>query len=171
MITFLTGGGGILSFDTGFAIWVLISMLLFLWAMGKFAVPYIVEALDDREKRIKDSLESAEKAIERAEKISQENEKALREAEVRAQKIRKEAIEEAEKLRTQRLDKAKEEASKIIDDAKKAIEQEKQRAIIELRDEVADLAVKSASIIIESELDSEKNKKIVEKYIGNLSKN
>ena len=171
MMYFLAGGGGLLSFDTGFAIWVLISMLVFIWGMGKYAVPHIVKALDDREKRIKQSLESAEQALAKAEKISKENEKAMREAEVKAQQIRKEAIEEAELLRADRIEKAREEASKVLQDAKDAIEQEKQRALIELRHEVADLAVKAASIIIDSELDKDKNQKIVEKYISNLSKN
>lgn len=170
-MVFLANGGGLLSFNTGFAIWVLISMIIFIWGMGKYAVPHIVKALDDREKRIKESLESAELALAKAEKVSQENEKALREAEIKAQQIRKEAIEEAELLRTDRMEKAKKDAAKVLEDAKNAIEQEKQRAMIELRNEVAELAVKAASIIIESELDKEKNKKIVEKYITNLSKN
>jgi F-type H+-transporting ATPase subunit b len=171
MTVFLASGGGLLSFNTGFAIWVLISMIIFIWGMGKYAVPHIVKALDDREKRIKESLESAELALAKAEKISRENDKALREAEIKAQQIRKEAIEEAELLRTERIDKSKQEAAKILEDAKSTIEKEKQRALIELRNEVAELAVKAATIIIDSELDKEKNKKIVEKYISNLSKN
>jgi F-type H+-transporting ATPase subunit b len=170
-MTVFLAGGGLLSFETGFAIWVLISMLIFLWIMGKYAVPHIVKALNDREKRIKDSLESAEKALAKAEKISKENDKALREAEVKAQQIRKEAIEEAELLRSERIEKAKKDASKVLADAKKTIEKEKQRALIELRNEVADLAVNAASIIIESELDKDKNRKIVNRYIDNLSKN
>lgn len=165
------GGGGILSFNSGFAIWVLITMVIFLFAMGKYAVPYIMEALNEREDRIKESLESAEKALERAEQISKDNEKALREAEQKAQKIRKEAIDEAEMLRSQRIEKAKEEAEEILEQARETIEQEKKRALLELRDEVARLAVKSASIILESELDEEKNSKLVDDYIKNISRN
>lgn len=168
---FIAAGGGILSFNTGFAIWVLISMLVFLFIMGKYAVPPILQALNDREKRIKDSLESAEKAIAKAERISEDNKKALKEAEVKAQKIRKEAIEEAEILRAERIEKAKKEASKLLEDARKTIEQEKKQALSELRNEVAELAIKSASIIIEAELDQKKNKKLVDNFIGDLSKN
>ncbi len=168
MTFFLQGGGGILSFDTGFAIWVLITMLVFIWGMGKFAVPYIVKALDDREKRIKESLDSAENALAKAKEISKENEQALRDAEIKAQKIRKEAIEEAEKLRVERLEKAREESAKILQDAKETIEKEKERALIELRNEVADLAVRAASVIIDHELDEEKNKKLVNRFIDNL---
>lgn len=168
---FIAAGGGILSFNTGFAIWVLISMLVFLFVMGKYAVPPILQALNDREQRIKDSLESAEKAIAKAERISEDNKKALKEAEVKAQKIRKEAIEEAEMLRADRIEKAKKDASKLLEDARKTIEQEKKQALSELRNEVAELAVKSASMIIGEELDQDKNKKLVDKFIGDLSKN
>jgi len=168
---FIAAGGGILSFNTGFAIWVLISMLVFLFVMGKYAVPPILQALNDREQRIKDSLESAEKAIAKAERISEDNKKALKEAEVKAQKIRKEAIEEAEMLRAERIGKAQKDASKLLEDARKMIEQEKKQALSELRNEVAELAVKSASMIIGEELDQDKNKKLVDKFIGDLSKN
>lgn len=167
----LLAGGGILSFNEGFAIWVLITMIIFLWIMGKYAVPVIMDALQEREGRIKDSLESAEKALARAEKISRDNEKALRKAEQKAQQIRKEAIEEAEMLRAERIEKSREEANQMIAQAKQTIEQEKKHALIELRDEVARLAVQSASRIIDAELDTQKNNKLVDGFIQDISKN
>ncbi len=168
---FMASGGGLLSFDTGFGIWVLISTLLFLYLMNKYLVPPIMNALNEREERIKDSLESAEKALAKAEAISRENEKSLKEAEVVAQKIRKEALEDAEILRSEKIDKAKKDAAKILEDAKTAIEQEKKRALTELQSEVADLAIKASAIIIRSELDADKNKKLVDSFINDLSKN
>lgn len=167
----LVGGGGLLSFNGGFAIWVLITMIIFLWVMGKYAVPLIMDALQEREERIKDSLESAEKALNRAEQISKDNEKALREAEKKAQQIRKEAIQEAEMLRAERIEKSKKEAEEMIAQAKETIEQEKKRALMELRDEVVHLAVQSASKIIDAELDEKKNSKLVDSFIKDISKN
>ncbi len=167
----LAGGGGLLSFNGGFAIWVLITMIIFLWVMGKYAVPLIMDALQEREERIKDSLESAEKALNRAEQISKDNEKALREAEKKAQEIRKEAIQEAEMLRAERIEKSKKEAEEMIAQAKETIEQEKKRALMELRDEVVHLAVQSASKIIDAELDEKKNSKLVDSFIKDISKN
>lgn len=167
---FLVGGGGILSFDSGFAIWVLISTIVFVILMHKYLVPPIMKALEDRESRIKDSLESAEIALAKAEEISRDNEKALRDAEIKAQKIRKQAIEDAEMLRSEKIEKAKAEASKMLEDARSTIEQEKKRALLELRNEVAELAVKSASIIIDAELDEKKNTKLVDSFINDLTK-
>jgi len=166
---FLAGGGGLLSFNTGFAIWVLISTVVFLVLMQKFLVPPIMTALDERENRIKDSLESAEKAIAKAEQISKDNDKALKEAEIAAQKIRKEALDDAEILRSEKIEKAKKDAEKILTDAKAAIEQEKLRAMVELRKEVSDLAIEAASRIIDAELDKNKNKKLVDTFISDLT--
>ncbi len=171
MIFLLAGGGGLLSFNTGFAWWVLISMVVFIIIMAKFAVPPIMKALDERETKITESLEAAEKAIQKAEEISKNNEKALREAESVAQDIRKKALEDAESLRNERISKAKEDASQLIEQAKATIEQEKKQALVELRNEVAQLAIKAASIVIDAELDEDKNNKLVDNFIKDFAKN
>ncbi|MEX0593941.1 MAG: F0F1 ATP synthase subunit B [Balneolaceae bacterium] len=168
MTVFMASGGGLLSFQTGFAIWVLISMLIFLWIMGKYAVPHISSALEEREKSIKDSLEAAEKAVAKAEEISKENRQALREAEKEAQKIRKDAVEQAEKLRAERVDEARKEADRLLDDARRSIEQDKQRAMLELRNEVSDLVIEATSRLIEAEMDQDKHRKLINSYLDNL---
>jgi F-type H+-transporting ATPase subunit b len=88
-MTVLLAGGGLLSVDFGLAIWILITFLIFLGLLWKFAWGPITQALEEREQNIKDSLEAAEKAMNRAEKISKENEEALRKAEQKAKQIRK----------------------------------------------------------------------------------
>lgn len=169
MTVFMAGGGGLLSFQTGFAIWVLISMLIFLWIMGKYAVPHISSALEEREKNIKDSLEAAETAVAKAEEISKENLQALREAEKEAQKIRKEAVEQAEKIRVERMETARKEAEGLLEDARDTIEQEKRRALNELRNEVGSLVIEATSRLIEAEMDQDKHRKLVDSYLDNLS--
>ena len=168
---YLLAGGGLLSFNTGFAIWIAISLIIFLLVMTKYAMPPIMAALEGRETRIRESLEAAEVALAKAKAISKDNDKALREAEQKAHQIRKEAKEEAERIRTERIAKAKDESEQIIEQAKSDIKLEKQSALLALRQEVARLAIKSASLIIEAELDEEKNKKLVDNYIDDLSKN
>ncbi|GAB5408690.1 MAG: ATP synthase subunit b 1 [Balneolaceae bacterium] len=171
MTFLLAGGGGILSFNPGFAIWILFSMIIFLWVMMKYAVPPIMKSLNEREAKIKDSLESAEQALAKAEQVSKDNEKALREAEANAQQIRKKAKEEAELLREDLIAKAKDDATQIVEQARASIEQEKKQALTELRQEVAHLAIQAASTILDSELDTKKNNKLVDSFINDLSKN
>lgn len=157
--------------DAGLFWWELIAFIAFVYILGKFAWRPMLNALQERENSIRDSLDAAENAMKKAEKISKENEAALREAEIMAQKIRKEAVEEAELLRADRLEKAKKEADELVEHARSTIEQEKKRALLELRKEVADLAIKAASTIIDAELDAEKNRKLVDNFLKDLSKN
>lgn len=166
-----SGGGSILEVNPGVVFWTVLTFIILLFVLKKYAWKPLLGALEERENSIKESLEAAEKAMGKAQEVSKENEAALREAELMAQKIRKEAIEGAEMLRTERIEKTKEEAAQILEQARKTIEQEKKRAMLELRDEVARLAIQAASTIIDNQLDSEKNKKLVDSFINDLPNN
>ena len=161
----------LVSVDPGTIIWTAITLLIFLLALGRFAWKPLLGALEEREKNIQDSLDSAEKALRRAEEISAQNQEALRESEVAAQKIRKEAIQEAELLRNDRIEKAKLEADKLLEQARETIEQEKKKAMGELRKEVASLALQASSAILKRELTREHNEKLVDDVIANLPQN
>jgi F-type H+-transporting ATPase subunit b len=171
MAVIMAGGGGLLSFNTGFAIWVAISLVLFMFIMYKFALPPIMAALDERENNIRESLEAAEKALAQAEKVGRENEAVLREAELKAQQVRKEAVREAEVIREERLEKSRLEAAKLLDDARATIEQEKKRALAELRKEVTHLAIEASSKILKENMDSDRNRKLVDAFVDDIAKN
>jgi F-type H+-transporting ATPase subunit b len=164
MAVIMAGGGGLLSFNTGFAIWVAISLVLFMFIMYKFALPPIMAALDERENNIRESLEAAEK-------VGRENEAVLREAELKAQQVRKEAVREAEVIREERLEKSRLEAAKLLDDARATIEQEKKRALAELRKEVTHLAIEASSKILKENMDSDRNRKLVDAFVDDIAKN
>jgi F-type H+-transporting ATPase subunit b len=161
----------LINVDPGLIIWIAVTLILFLLILSKFAWKPLLSALQEREGRIRDSLESAEKAMRKAEEITRKNQDALKEAEIRAQQIRKDALEEAELLRADRMEKAKQEADKMIEQAKNEIQQEKKKALADLRKEVTDMALQAASIILDAELDEKKNKKLVDSFIDNLPKN
>lgn len=163
--------GGLLDVDPGLFVWILITFVLFVFIFAKLAWKPILSALQQREESIKDSIQAAEKALKKAEEISKDNEKALREAEATAQRIRKEAVAEAEAIRADKIEKAKDEAAKLLDQARATIDAEKKKALQELRNEVADLALQSARMILDTELDASKNKKLVDNFINEVSKN
>jgi F-type H+-transporting ATPase subunit b len=163
--------GGLLSVDTGLFWWVLITFLLFIGLISKVAWGPILSALNERELNIKNSLEAAEKALSQAKDVAEQNSKALREAEAEAQRIRRDALDQAETLRADRVEKAKAEAEKLIEEARKAIDAEKKVALQQLRKEVATLAVMATEKILRAEIDAERNKKIVDEFVGNLNRN
>lgn len=163
--------GGLLDVDPGLFFWILVTFLLFVFLLSKLAWKPILDALQQRESSIKESIESAETALKKAEQISKDNEKAIREAEAFAQNVRKEAYNEAEAIRADRIEKTKDEAAKLLEQARASIEAEKKKALEDLRNEVADLALKAAGMIIDAELDATKNKKLVDNFINDVSRN
>lgn len=161
----------LISFEPGLVIWIAIVFIIFLLILKKFAWGPLLNALDEREQNIQESLNSAEKAMKRAEEISRKNDQAVKEAEIAAQRIRKEAKEEAEQIRAEIIEKSRVEAEKVKEQTLSSIEQEKKKAMLELRDMVAELSMQAASAILKSELDEKKNKKLVDDFIKDLPKN
>ena len=67
--------------------------------------------------------------------------------------------------------KAQEDSRKLIEQAKSEIKQEKESAMSDLRNEVSDLAIKSAEKILKDNLDETKQKKIVNDFISQIPSN
>jgi F-type H+-transporting ATPase subunit b len=171
MIPLLLLEGGLLSVDTGLFWWVLITFVLFIFLIKQFAWGPILSALDERELNIKNSLEAAEKALAQAKDVADQNARMLHQAEQDAQRIRREAAEQAEVMRADMVEKAKAEAEKLIVDARKAIASEQKAAFEKLRAEVSALAVMAAEKVLRSEINAEKNKKLVDDFVGKLTRN
>ncbi len=157
--------------DPGLFIWTAVVFFGFLLILGRFVWKPLLASLSERESSIRGSLEAAEQAMKNAEEIRKNNDAALREAEALALKLRREAVEEAERVRAERIEKAKSEADELLAKAKQTIETEKKRALDELRQEVADLAIQAAGKILHAELDAEKNRKLVDRFLQDLNRN
>lgn len=160
--------GGLLDIDPGLIIWTLITFGLLLVLLGRFAWKPIIKALQEREEKIKSSLEEAEKARRDAEGLIAKNNEVLAQAEREAQDIARKAKETADKLKSEITEQAKAEAAKLIASAKKEIDNEKNTALAYLKGEVAGMAVQAAGKIISANLDAEKHKKLVDDFIKEI---
>ncbi len=161
--------GSLLSPNPGLIFWTAVTFILLLFLLKKLAWKPILSALDEREKNIQSAIDRAEKAQQEAEKTLEENKRALKNAEVESDKIIKEGKEYAQKMKDEIVEKAHQEAKKLTENAKHEIEQEKQRALMALRDEVAELAVKGAEKIIRTNLDAQKQKAVIEGMLEDMS--
>ena len=163
--------GSPLDVNPGVIIWTVITFLALLFILAKFAWKPIINSLSERENFIKDSLDKAEIAQKEAEKLVSDNKANLLKAEEEAQKIIDQGREYAEKLKSQILDESKVQARKMIDDASNEIQRKNAEAFSKLKEQVADIAVSAAEKIIRENLDKEKQIKLVNKYLDDLSKN
>jgi len=145
----------------GLMIWTIVSFLILLFILKKAAWTPIVKALEEREKGIKDDIESARSAREEAEKSMDDYRKKLAEAQTEAQKVVEKARHDAERVGEELKAKYKADADSQLEKARKQIELEKQAAINEIRGEIATLAITAAEKIITKNLNSEDNRRLV----------
>lgn len=156
-------------FSFGLFFWqtLLFGGLLFL--LAKVAWKPILEAVEERENTIKNSLEAAEKAKADMEAVQADNKRILKEARAERDAL----LAEAKKASTQMINEAKEaaqnEADKIAAAAQASIEQEKNAAINELKNQVATLSIDIAHKVLQEELaDQKKQQSLVEKLVNDI---
>jgi len=165
------GSGGLLSVNSGLAFWTTFTFIILLILLTKFAWKPILSALKQREDSIKDSLEQAEKAKNEAKQILAENQNSLVKAEEESKKIIEQSRVFAENLKEQLIKESKVQAQKLISDASAEIDRKKNAAFDELKNQIAEISIQAAEKILKQNLDADKNKIIVDKYISDISKN
>ena len=145
-----------------------IAFFFFTWFCMKFVWPPVIEALRERQKKIADGLDAADRASRDLELAQEKATQALREGKEQAAAI----IEQANKRANQIVDEAKEQAitegSRLKDAAQAEIEQEKNRAKEALRAEVATLAIAGAEKILGKVVDSKASAELVDKLAAEL---
>lgn len=158
--------------ESGLIIWQLILFLVVLFVLSKFVWKPIINGIKQRETSIAESLESAEKAREEMQNLKADNEKLIQEARLERDKMLKEAKESANGMIEEARDKAKKEGAKLIEDAKKAIDNEKQLALSQVKEEAANLSVQIAEKILRTQLKDEKEQKaLVTEYMKEANLN
>ncbi len=138
--------------------------------LGKFAFGPLVQILEAREKKIRDSIEQAEHARLEAERLLKEYEEKLAEARAEAQKFIAEGKQLGENLRQEIVNKADEEGKRMIAKADEQIQRDVEQAIKELRAEVGNISVDLASKVIEAELDKNAHDKLIEQYLSEVGR-
>lgn len=143
---------------------------IFAFVLAKFAWGPLLHMIEEREKGIKDAVEGAEKAAADAKDALEKHKALLRDAGREREEIIKKALKEAETLKADLQAQAKSESEGMISRARDQVEREKNLAVLELRQQVADLAIEAASRIVKSSLTPEAQKKLVDDFITNLPK-
>lgn len=150
----------------GLVIWMTIALLIVLYVLTKYAWKPIMSALKDRENSIEDSLREADKVREEMKGLKLDNEKLLRDAKDERDAI----LRDARKIREQILEDAKEkanvEAANIVESAKERINNEKQAAIVEIKNSIATISIDIAEKVLKEEFkDKNKQANYIEKML------
>jgi F-type H+-transporting ATPase subunit b len=147
--------------DPGLFIWTILTFLVLLALLGKFAWRPLLTALESRQDAIKKSLQDAELAKQELAKLQQESTKIIDKARIEADSILAKTLSDAERLREELKTKAREEADALIRNAEQQIQLQTRQAMQDIRQEVADIAVMVASKLIERNLAKEDNDRLI----------
>jgi F-type H+-transporting ATPase subunit b len=148
--------------------WHTVNFLLLLFVLQRFLYKPVLGMLDERQRKIRESVEAAELMRQETAKADLERAEALREARRQAEEIVTRAMQEADRLRADAREQAQEEAQRIITRAEQEAQAERQQAMLELRRQVADLAVLAASRVISRNLDDQTNRALVEQFLSEM---
>lgn len=162
--------GGPFNINPGLIIWTLVVFGLLLFILWRWGFPVLVKSVEERERRIQKQLEDAEKANAEAQRLLDEHKKQIAAARTEAQDILAKAKTVAQKERETLLAKAREEYEALLARARKDIDAEKEKAIQALRREAVDLSIAAASRVIEANLDTDANRRLVTEFLEGLAK-
>ena len=145
-----------------------IAFAFFVWFCLKFVWPPITAALAERQKKIADGLEAADRAHRDLNLAQNKAADDLREAKVKSAEIIDIANKRANQIVDEAKDKARDEGQRLITGAKAEIEMEVQRAREVLRAQVAAIAIAGAEKILEASVDQAANEELVKKLASEL---
>ncbi len=151
--------------DPGLFVWTILTFLLLVFILAKFAWKPLLKMLQDREDMVRSSLEDAEKAKSEVERLNEESEAIMAKARSEAQSILADGKVAAEKVKDDIIAKSKEQANKIREDAGNQIQVEKDKAISEIKKEVVNLTLLVAEKLIRKNLSDADNKSLIEESL------
>ena len=149
-------------------VWGTVAFLVIFFAMAKFAFPAVKKSMDARTERIRESLDSAERAKTDAQSILDEYQRQLADAKNEANRIIEESRQTADTLRRDLMAKAEADAAEVRSRATQDIELAKERAMSELRSQLTALTIELAERVVKRNIDRDANAALVDDYINSI---
>lgn len=148
----------------------LINFLLLFFLLRMFLFPRVMQMLDARAARIRESMERAEQVQRDAERMEQQFQERLNEARREGQTIVANANQIAQRIQTEAQEKAAREAELFLTRAREQIQRESAQAQAQLRLQVANLALLAASKVVERSLDGPQHIELIERVLNDAER-
>ena len=154
--------------DPGLFIWTILTFLILLGLLAKFAWGPLLKALDERQAMIRKSLDDADQAQQDLAGLQEKSAQLLAEARAEGQSIVAQSRAAAEVVREDLQQKAKAESAAMVKAAERQIQQETARAVEQIRHEVVDLSLSVASKLIKKNLTAEDNDALIQDSLNQI---
>lgn len=147
----------------------IVTFIILLGLMYMVAYKPILRMLDERSRRIKESMEQAESIKEQSARAEEEVKKQLEAASQEGQERIARAVRAGEEVKQKAQAEARQEAEALIERARTEIQRERDEAIGEVRREFADLTILAAGKVIDRSLDKKEHRELIEKVLEESS--
>jgi F-type H+-transporting ATPase subunit b len=164
----LLASSGIIEVVPGLMIWTLVIFAIVFLVLRRFAFGPIQRGIDKRRDRIREALDEADRARVGAEKLMAEQREALAKARTDAEAMLAEARSVADAQHRRLREELDEERKRRLEETRKDIEAETQRALGQIRAEVADLALEATEKVTGKVLTAEDHGRLIEEAIQEL---
>jgi len=143
----------------------IINVAILLGILYLVAYKPIMRVLDERSRRIKESMEQADAIKEQATRTEEEVKNQLEGASREGQERIAQAVQVGEEVKQKAKQEARQEAETLIARARTEIQRERDEAIDELRKEFADLTIMAAGKVIDRALDKKAHRQLIDKVL------
>jgi F-type H+-transporting ATPase subunit b len=154
--------------NTSLIFWQVITFAILLFLLIRYVYPPIREMINNRQARIEEAIDEAQKTRAEAKELLDEYRRQLDEARGESRRILDESRKQAEAQRERTKAEAREEGDRIIQRAREEIERERESTIREIRSEVADMVVAASGRVINRELNADEHNRLIEESLDNL---
>ena len=148
--------------DPGLYLWTILTFLILLGLLAKFAWGPLLKALESRQQSIRQALDDARQAKQELQQLHVESAKLLAQARAEAAEIISRSRSDSDRFREEMKEKARAEAAGLMRNAERQIELETTRALQQIRQEAVDLSVTIASKLLQRNVSKDDNARLIE---------
>ena len=157
-----------MSIDLTTIIATLLNTLILFFVLKHFLFNKVNKVIEDRQDEIQASYDRADEAEKNAQKLEADYNEKIGQAKEESAEIIRDATKKAQVRADEIIDEARVEAKSIRTNAENEIEREKKIAVNAIKDEISQIAFSAAAAVVEKDLTSEDNEKLIEKFIDNV---
>ncbi len=164
----MVAASGIIKVTPGLMIWTIVCFGFTFYVLKRFAFGRVQAMLDERRERIRESIAEADRAREEARRLLEEHRALIGRARQEAEEIRKDVRRDAEALRDRAREELEQDRQRRLEETKRQIVAETQRALGQIRAEVADLTLIATSKVTGKVLTDADQRRLIDEAIDSL---
>jgi F-type H+-transporting ATPase subunit b len=157
--------GSLIDVVPGLMVWTIITFLIVLWVLRRFAFGPIQRMIDERRDRIREALDEADKARSEARELRELTQKEREQAKLEREEILDEARRQSQKLAEQARERADADLKEALEKNREELAAENQRLREQIRRDVVELTLFAAEKVTGKVLDQDDQRRLIEETV------